>query len=66
MFQISLKAARVNAGYNTTEAAKLFNVSPMTLRKWEKTPGIVPAFRQAEISKHYNISIDNIKFIPED
>lgn len=65
MLQITLKAARVNAGLTAKEAAKMFEVSPMTLRKWERTPEIIPAFRQAEISKNYNIEIDNIIFLPK-
>lgn len=33
--KISLKAARVNAGYLQREAAKLFNISPATLQNYE-------------------------------
>ena len=36
MTRITLKAARVNAGYSQEEAAILLNISPYTLSNWER------------------------------
>lgn len=66
MLQISLKAARVNAGLSQIEAAKHFGISISTIIKWEKHPEVIPAWRQAEISSIYNMPISNIIFLPRD
>jgi DNA-binding XRE family transcriptional regulator len=61
-FQISLKAARVNANLNQQEAAKRLGISACTLIKWERNPEVVPPFKQKNISEVYGISIDLIFF----
>lgn len=61
-FQISLKAARVNAGLTVIEAAKLLGIGKDTLIKWEKDPRVVNTLKQENISSVYKISIDNIFF----
>ena len=62
MPQITLRAARVNAGLTQAAAAKEIGVSVSTLKKWEK--GI--AFpRQPHIMKLcevYGVAYDNIFF----
>lgn len=60
--RISLKAARVNAGYGVLEAAKLLGVGKDTLLKWEKQPEIVQARYQKIISETYQMPIDYIFF----
>lgn len=63
--QISLRAARVNAGLTQAEAAKRMNIGKDTLLKWEKNPGYVNPIYQEIISKTYEMPIDNICFLPE-
>ena len=41
MFQITLKAARVNAGLTQTEVAKAIGKAPGTLCAWERGKGII-------------------------
>lgn len=63
--KISLKAARVNAGLSQKTAAIAIGVDPLTVSNWEngKTePTITQAIKACEL---YNISIDNVKFCPE-
>ena len=60
MLQISLAAARVNAGLTQREAAEKVGVSHVTLLNWEhgKTrPDIATARRLAEL---YEIPLDNL------
>lgn len=61
--QITMKAARVNAGYKIVEAAKKIGISPTTLIKWENNPETVSPEKQRIISETYNIPIDNIIFL---
>lgn len=58
--KISLKAARVNAGLTIIEAAQKIGIGKDTLIKWEKSPGMVQARYQKEISNAYKIPIDYI------
>ncbi len=60
--QISLKAARVNAGLTIIEAAKAIGVGKDRLMKWEKESGLVNPIYQKKISKAYKIPIDCIFF----
>lgn len=60
--KISLKAARVNAGFTVLQAAKALNLGKDTLIKWEKNSGLVNPIWQNKISKTYNMPIDNIYF----
>lgn len=62
MIQISLKAARVNAGLRLVDAAKRLNISPTTLIKWEKNPGDLTPNQQRLIEEVYNFPTDNIFF----
>lgn len=45
-FQITLKAARVNAGFRIIDAAKLIGIGKDTLIKWEKNSGLVNPIMQ--------------------
>ena len=60
--QISLKAARVNAGKTLIEAAKSIGIGKDTLMKWEKNPGLVNPIFQKKISESYGLPIDFIFF----
>ncbi len=61
-FKISLRAARVNAGFTILEAAKELGIGKDTLIKWEKNSGFVNPIWQSKISEVYNIPIDYIFF----
>lgn len=63
--KISIKAARVNAGYTIVEAAKKLGISPSTLVSWEKNPEKISAANQEKIGVVYRISSDNIIFLPK-
>lgn len=61
-FQISLKAARVNAGMTVLNAAKQIGIGKDTLLKWEKNSANVNPIWQDKISKAYGITVDRIFF----
>ena len=61
--QISLAAARVNAGMTQEEVAKRRHVSKTTIVNWEKGK-VIPRVPEMEmLSRIYNISQDYI-FLP--
>ena len=60
--QISLAAARVNAGMTQEQVAKEMNVSKNTVINWEK--GIIKGPALHALCSLYNIPIDNI-FLPD-
>ena len=60
--QITLKAARINAGLTIIEASKRLGVSHSTLIKWEKNSGVVNPIIQTKISDAYRLPIDIIFF----
>lgn len=62
MPQITLKAARINAGYTQKEAAKQFGVSVKTLGRWESGATLPTVDKLKKISVLYNIAYDNIFF----
>lgn len=61
--QISLAAARVNAGYSQDEAAKKLQVSKNTLVNWEKGRAEPSISQGRMLSNIYKIPLDNI-FLP--
>lgn len=62
--QISLAAARVNAGLTQEDVAKEFKVSKQTVVNWEKGK-VAPSFLvMRALSEYYKIPIDNI-FLPK-
>ena len=63
MAKISLKAARVNAGYNLVEAAALLNISKTTLVKWEQCKTYPDAVAIENICRVYNVHYDDISFL---
>lgn len=60
---ITLKAARINKGYDQNEAARQIGVSPDTLSNYEKgkTFPDVPILKKIE--EVYNIKYDDINFL---
>lgn len=61
--QISLAAARVNAGLTQKDVAEKLHVSKRTLINWEKGK-VIPSFATVNaLSGLYNIPEDNI-FLP--
>lgn len=63
MPQITLKAARVNAGYTQEEAAKLLGVSVSTLKNWEKSLTFPKQPQILAICNLYGVAYDNIIFL---
>lgn len=62
--QITLKAARVNAGLTQAKAAELLGISPCTLLTWERKPENVSALWQKKIAEVFGVSINDIIFLP--
>ena len=60
--KISLAAARVNAGYEQKEAARLLRVTPPTLRRWERGDTAPDYLKVEEIQNLYNYPKDYIFF----
>lgn len=61
--QISLAAARVNAGMTQKEVANALGVGNQTIVSWEKGTTEPKASQVIEMSRLFNIPIDNI-FLP--
>ena len=61
---ITLKAARINAGYTQKTAAKLLNVSNKTLFAWENGMSYPNAVKIKDICTLYKMSYDDIIFLP--
>lgn len=60
VLQISLAAARVNAGYTQDDVSKELHVSKRTVVNWEKGK-VIPTFIILNaLSNLYKIPIDNI------
>lgn len=64
MLQITLEAARVNAGYTQKEAAIALGISNATLVSWEKGKSMPKANQIDNICNLYHLSYDNIIFLP--
>ena len=64
-FQISLAAARVNAGMTQEEVAKELRVSKSTVLNWEKGKSIPRTTQMQKMCEIYNISEEYIFFTPD-
>ena len=64
MLKISLKAARVNAGFAQKEAASRIGVSPKTLGNWENGITFPPVDKIPIICELYGVSYDSLYFLP--
>lgn len=61
MFQISLAAARVNAGYKQTVAAKKLGISEKTLGSYERGQSAIPGHILQKAAVLYNVPSDYIR-----
>ena len=64
MYQITLKAARVNAGYSQKKAAELLGISNTTLVSWEKGISMPKANQIDQICDLYKVTYDMLIFLP--
>ena len=62
MPKITLKAARVNAGFTQKEAAKMLGISNKTLWSWESGLSSPKATQTDAICKLYGVAYDNLNF----
>lgn len=62
MPQITLKAARVNAGLTQSDVAGKLNISVGTLKNWEKGKTFPKQPQIEALCELYNVSYDNIFF----
>jgi transcriptional regulator with XRE-family HTH domain len=61
---ITLKAARVNAGLQQKEAAKLLGIVPETLSRWERGLSFPKVEQINMIENLYHVSYADINFLP--
>ena len=64
--EITLRAARMNAGLTRTEAAKYFNIHHITLANYESDSSNIPRSFFINIENVYGISTEFIYFGKED
>ncbi|MGH0944430.1 helix-turn-helix domain-containing protein [Bacillus mycoides] len=62
LLKITLRAARVNAGYKLIEAAKEFGINKDTLSKYERDSSNIPRGFFIKIEDIYKIPVENIFF----
>lgn len=60
--KITLRAARVNAGYTLNEASEVFGINKDTLSKYEQDSTNVPRTFFVKIEEVYKIPVENIFF----
>lgn len=61
MFQITLAAARVNAGFLQEEAAEEIGVTAKTLRNYEQGKTAIPAHVLKKVAKLYRVPEEIIR-----
>ena len=62
MIQISLAAARVNAGLTQREVAKAMGVSQNTIVNWEKYATEPTVMQSRQLGELYGIPVDAIRW----
>lgn len=62
MPQITLKAARVNAGLTQSEVADKLNISVGTLKNWERGKTFPKQPQIEALCELYNVSYDDLFF----
>jgi DNA-binding XRE family transcriptional regulator len=62
--KLSLKAARVNAGYSQKQASKELKISNKTLCSWENGRSVPNAHYVGKLCDLYGVSYDNLNFLP--
>lgn len=63
MKKITLKAARVNAGYSQKEAAEILNISNKTLCSWENGKTFPDQPMIEKLCVLYGVTYDMIDFV---
>lgn len=63
--KVSLKAARVNAGYSQKKSADLLGISNKTLCSWENGRSMPNAHYVGKLCELYGVSYDNLNFLPD-
>ena len=63
MKKITLKAARVNAGYSQKEAAEILNISNKTLCSWENGKTFPDQPMIERLCALYGVTYDMIVFV---
>lgn len=64
MLQISLAAARVNAGLTQDDVSKKLKISKQTLVRWEKGLSQPKMSQARQLGELYSIPLDNLLFLP--
>ena len=64
MQQMTLKAARVNAGYGQKEAAKRLGIANKTLSHWENGKSFPTVDMAKKICDLYSVEYNDISFLP--
>ena len=59
--KITLKAARVNAGYSPAQAAEMTEVDRSTVCRWERNGGKIPAVSCLKLCEAYGVDIKDLK-----
>ncbi|HEQ9941165.1 TPA: helix-turn-helix transcriptional regulator [Streptococcus pyogenes] len=60
MTQITLKAARINAGYTLKQVAGAVGKNPQTISKYEKDSSDISLGLLQKLSSLYGVTIDNL------
>lgn len=63
--QITLKAARINAGKTMDESAKAAGVTERTLSKWENGQTYPTIDKLYRLCKFYDVQLDALSFLPQ-
>ena len=63
---LTLKAARVNAGYSQKQAAEKLGISAQTLLNYDKARRFPDVLTMRKIEDLYEISYRQINFLPND
>ncbi len=64
--QMTLKAARINAGYTQQEAADRINVTSDTISNWERGKSFPDAVQIRRIEEAYGVPYDLLIFCPKE
>ena len=64
--QMTLRAARVNAGYGQKKAAELLGITNKTLSSWENGRSYPTVNMVQKICSLYRVDYDDIIFLPHE
>ena len=63
--KITLKAARVNAGYSQKQIAEQFKISQSAVSKWENGQAVPRVDMAMKLSDLYGLDLQQILFAPK-